>query len=179
MITPLELLVLTFPGGQDAPALPAELADLVARGTATIRDLVVLTRRPDGSVQADRRTSPGPWESSAGDPSLVSSTELAAIADRLSSDTSALVAVIEYTWLDRMAHTMAENGGAVDATALRSATGRTIECAAGVGPDESVGRPDDLVTQLAGLARLRDDELLTEQEFQTAKTRLLATGLDG
>lgn len=40
-------------------------------------------------------------------------------------------------------------------------------------PAVPVGAGDDLVSQLALLARLRDSDALSEEEFQAAKRRLL------
>ena len=199
-VGPLELIVLVFPGARANPAVAEILAGVVSGGYVTVLDLAFVARTSDGSlrttdVEGDRHEiGLGSLEISA--KPLITKDQLDAVRHSLKPGTSAAVIAYEHSWVRRLAGTVTNAGGAIARTAMSTGTAPvTAESDAAVREAEAAaaaaeraaeqyatfqprqpapaGAGDDLVSQLRELAILRESGALTQQEFESAKSRLL------
>jgi hypothetical protein len=199
-VGPLELIVLVFPGARADPAVAEILAGVVSGGHVTVLDLAFVARTSDGSlrstdVEGDRHEiGLGSLEISA-EP-LITKDQLDAVRHSLKPGTSAAVIAYEHTWVRRLAGAVTNAGGAIARTAMSTATASaTAESDAALREAEAEAAAaeraaeqyatfqprqpapadagDDLVSQLRELAILRESGALTQQEFESAKSRLL------
>ncbi len=199
-IGPLELIVLVFPGARANPAVAEILAGVVSGGYVTVLDLAFVARTSDGSlrttdVEGDRHEiGLGSLEISA--KPLITKDQLDAVRDSLKPGTSAAVIAYEHSWVRRLAGTVTNAGGAIARTAMSTGTAsaatesdaavreaeaeaaaaeRAAEQYATFQPRQAATADagDDLVSQLRELAILRESGALTQQEFESAKSRLL------
>lgn len=199
-IGPLELIVLVFPGARADPDVAEILAGVVSGGYVTVLDLAFVTRTSDGNlrttdVEGNRHEiGLGSFEISA-EP-LITKDQLDAVRHSLKPGTSAAVIAYEHSWVRRLAGTVTNAGGAIARTAMSTGTAsaaaesdaavreaeaeaaaaeRAAEQYATFQPRQPApaGSGDDLVSQLRELAILRESGALTQQEFESAKARLL------
>jgi len=200
-IGPVELIVLVFPGEGADPAVAEVLTQVTAGGHITVLDLAVLTRTPDGLV---RITDVHQDLDDVGFGSLViaaqpviTQDDLDVVRASLEPGKSAAVVVFEHSWARRLAVAAEGAGGAVIRTNAISGTGaaavveseaavreaeaavaeaeRAAEQYSTIRPQPSAAGGNDLLGQLAELARLRDAGALSEAEFEAAKVRLLSS----
>jgi len=196
---PAELITLIFPGERAHPGVAEMLAQLAAGRDIRLLDLVFVIRTSGDVVQVtgDRENLEdiglGAVQVSA--PKLISEDDLGVVRDWLRPGTSAAVIAYEHTWARRLARAVRDAGGMVmlsrssgrldpeqqvvaeseaavrEAEAEAEAAERDAERYATVGSHPAAH--DDLVSQLADLARLRESGALSAAEFEAAKARLL------
>jgi len=196
---PAELITLIFPGERAHPSVAEVLAQLAAGRDIRLLDLVFVIRTSGDAVQVtgDRENLEdiglGAVQVSA--PKLISEDDLGVVRDWLRPGTSAAVIAYEHTWARRLARAVRDAGGMVmlsrssgrldpeqqvvteseaavrDAEAEAAAAERDTERYATLGSHPAAH--DDLVSQLADLARLRESGALSAAEFEAAKARLL------
>jgi hypothetical protein len=99
---PIDYIVLEFPGNKfNGQVLPA-LTDLIARGTVRILDLAFISKDADGSVafgELEDLDDIGPLQGmSAFLADLVAEEDLAAAAEELKPNSTAVVIIWENTW---------------------------------------------------------------------------------
>lgn len=114
---PVELVLLTFPGEQVAPAVVAAVADVVGKGYVTILDLMVVTRDAGGEVRltdVDQDLSGAGLESLPlqGRP-LLSDEDIALALELLPPGNSAVMVVYEESWARHLAEAVRSTGGEV------------------------------------------------------------------
>jgi len=190
---PAELITLIFPGEQAHPGVAEMLAQLAAGRDIRLLDLVFVIRTSGDVVQVtgDRENLEeiglGAVQVSA--PKLISEDDLGVVRDWLRPGTSAAVIAYEHTWARRLARAVRDAGGMV---MLSRSSGRLDQEQRVVAESEAAVREaeaeaaeryttvdshptahDDLVSQLADLARLRESGALSAAEFEAAKARLL------
>ena len=200
-IGPVELIVLVFPGEGADPAVTEVLTEVTSGGQITVLDLAVLTRTPDGLI---RTTDVHQNLGDIGFGSLVitaqpviTQDDLDTVRASLEPGKSAAIVAFEHSWTRRLAVAAENAGGAVIRTDAISGTGaaavaeseaavreaeaavaeaeRAAEQYSTIRPRPSAAGGDDMLGQLAELARLRDTGALSEAEFEAAKYRLLNT----
>jgi hypothetical protein len=198
---PVELIVLVFPGEGADPAVTEVLTEVTSGGQITVLDLAVLTRTPDGLV---RTTDVHQNLDDIGFGSLVitaqpviTQDDLDTVRASLEPGKSAAIVAFEHSWTRRLAVAAENAGGAVIRTDAISGTGaaavaeseaavreaeaavaeaeRAAEQYSTIRPQPSATGGNDLLGQLAELARLRDAGALSEAEFEAAKVRLLSS----
>ena len=192
---PAELITLIFPGERAHPGVAEMLAQLAAGRDIRLLDLVFVIRTSGDVVQVtgDRENLEeiglGAVQVSA--PKLISEDDLGVVRDWLRPGTSAAVIAYEHTWARRLARAVRDAGGMV---MLSRSSGRLDQEQRVVAESEVAVREaeaeaeaaewyttlgsypaahDDLVSQLADLARLRESGALSAAEFEAAKARLL------
>jgi hypothetical protein len=185
---PAELMTLVFPGERAHPGVAEVLAQVAAGRDISVLDLVFVTRtsgdlvRITGARENLDDTGLGALQVSA--PELISEGDLGVIRDWLRPGTSAAVIAYEHSWARRLAQAVRDAGGMV---MLSRSSGHSAEERQAVAESEAAVREaeaeaaaaqraaddDDLVSRLAGLARLRDSGALSAAEFEAAKARLL------
>ena len=190
---PAELITLIFPGERAHPGVAEMLAQLAAGRDIRMLDLVFVIRTSGDVVQVtgDRENLEeiglGAVQVSA--PKLISEDDLGVVRDWLRPGTSAAVIAYEHTWARRLARAVRDAGGMV---MLSRSSGRLDQEQRVVAESEAAVREaeaeaaeryttvdshptahDDLVSQLADLARLRESGALSAAEFEAAKARLL------
>jgi len=190
---PAELITLIFPGERAHPGVAEMLAQLAAGRDIRLLDLVFVIRTSGDVVQVtgDRENLEeiglGAVQVSA--PKLISEDDLGVVRDWLRPGTSAAVIAYEHTWARRLARAVRDAGGMV---MLSRSSGRLDQEQRVVAESEAAVREaeaeaaeryttvdshptahDDLVSQLADLARLRESGALSAAEFEAAKARLL------
>jgi len=200
-IGPVELIVLVFPGEGADPAVTEVLAEVTSGGQITVLDVAVLTRTPDGLV---RTTDVRENLDDIGFGSLVitaqpviTQDDLDTVRASLEPGKSAAIVAFEHSWTRRLAVAAENAGGAVIRTDAISGTGaaavaeseaavreaeaavaeaeRAAEQYSTIRPQPSATGGNELLGQLAELARLRDAGALSEAEFEAAKVRLLSS----
>jgi hypothetical protein len=195
---PAELITLVFPGERAHPEVAEVLAQLAAGRDIRLLDLVFVIRtsgdmvRVTGARENLDDVGLGALQVSA--PKLISEDDLGPVRDWLRPGTSAAVIAYEHTWARRLARAVRDVGGMVmlsrssgrlaqeqQLVAESEAAVREAEAEAAERDAErftTLGSPpaarDDLVSQLADLARLRESGSLSEAEYEAAKARLLA-----
>ena len=190
---PAELITLIFPGERAHPGVAEMLAQLAAGRDIRLLDLVFVIRtsgdvvRITGAREDLDDIGLGALQVSA--PKLISEDDLGAVRDWLRPGTSAAVIAYEHTWARRLARAVRDAGGMV---MLSRSSGRLDQEQRVVAESEAAVREaeaeaaeryttvdshptahDDLVSQLADLARLRESGALSAAEFEAAKARLL------
>ena len=190
---PAELITLIFPGERAHPGVAEMLAQLAAGRDIRLLDLVFVIRTSGDVVQVtgDRENLEeiglGAVQVSA--PKLISEDDLGVVRDWLRPGTSAAVIAYEHTLARRLARAVRDAGGMV---MLSRSSGRLDQEQRVVAESEAAVREaeaeaaeryttvdshptahDDLVSQLADLARLRESGALSAAEFEAAKARLL------
>jgi len=189
-IGPVELIVLVFPGEGADPAVTEVLTEVTSGGQITVLDLAVLTRTLDGLV---RTTDVRENLDDIGFGSLVitaqpviTQDDLDTVRASLEPGKSAAIVAFEHSWTRRLAVAAENAGGAVIRTDAISGTGaaavaeseaavREAEQYSTIRPQPSATGGNELLGQLAELARLRDAGALSEAEFEAAKVRLLSS----
>jgi len=200
-IGPVELIVLVFPGEGADPAVTEVLTEVTSGGQITVLDLAVLTRTLDGLV---RTTDVRENLDDIGFGSLVitaqpviTQDDLDTVRASLEPGKSAAIMAFEHSWARRLAVAAEGAGGAVIRTDAISGTGaaavaeseaavreaeaavaeaeRAAEQYSTIRPQPPATGGNDLLGQLAELARLRDAGALSEAEFEAAKVRLLGS----
>ena len=190
---PAELITLIFPGERAHPGVAEMLAQLAAGRDIRLLDLVFVIRTSGDVVQVtgDRENLEeiglGAVQVSA--PKLISEDDLGVVRDWLRPGTSAAVIAYEHTWARRLARAVRDAGGMVmlsrssgrldreqrvvaeSEAAVREAEAEAAERYTTLGSHPTAH--DDLVSQLADLARLRESGALSAAEFEAAKARLL------
>ena len=195
---PAELITLVFPGERAHPGVAEVLAELAAGRDIRVLDLVFVIRtsgdvvRITGAREDLDDIGLGALQVSA--PKLISEDDLGAVRDWLRPGTSAAVIAYEHSWARRLARAVRDAGGMVmlgrssgrpdpeqQAVAESEAAVRQAEAEAAERDAEryatlgsSPAAHDDLVSQLADLARLRESGSLSQAEYEAAKARLLA-----
>ena len=200
-IGPVELIVLVFPGEGADPTVTEVLTEVTSGGQITVLDLAVLTRTLDGLV---RTTDVRENLDDIGFGSLVitaqpviTQDDLDTVRASLEPGKSAAIVAFEHSWTRRLAVAAENAGGAVIRTDAISGTGaaavaeseaavreaeaavaeaeRAAEQYSTIRPQPSATGGNELLGQLAELARLRDAGALSEAEFEAAKVRLLSS----
>jgi hypothetical protein len=114
---PVEMLVLTFPGGRVGPGVVGALTDAVDSGDLAILDLVFVAKAADGEVrvvEVEHESDAFGFGSLDVDPqALTSDDDVALIAQGLEPGTSAAVLVYEHAWARRMTQAIVDSGGEV------------------------------------------------------------------
>ncbi|MGW5923038.1 DUF6325 family protein [Nocardia fluminea] len=104
---PVEFLVLTFPGTEIDESVSAALAEVVAKGTVTLLDLIVLSMDHAGAITEreidDDISAVGLTGLTAADIDLVSDDDLDVVRASMEPGTTAVVIVFEETWALRLA----------------------------------------------------------------------------
>ncbi|MFD5871825.1 DUF6325 family protein [Streptomyces sp. NPDC060322] len=161
-VGPVEYLVVTFPGGSFAEAIAPVLAEAVASEAVRILDLAFVRRTGGGAPERVglREMDPRglvsfepPDDRPAGMPQI---TELD-VLDSLPEEGSAALIVWEDLWSVPLTRAVQDAGGRLLAHERIPADGG-----------------DDVITLLERLADLRQRGILTEAEFASQKTRILA-----
>ena len=119
MTTPVEYIVIEFPGNQFNGDVAPALAELIATGTVRIIDLLFVTKDAAGEVgwlelgdlDSDVAAAFDALEGEVG--GLVSEEDVAEVAANLSADSSAVLIVWENTWADRFAQAVVASSGQV------------------------------------------------------------------
>jgi hypothetical protein len=194
---PAELITLVFPGERAHPGVAAVLAELAAGRDIRVLDLVFVTRTSGDMVRItgarENLDDIGLGALRLSTPELIREDDLGVIRDWLRPGASAAVVAYEHSWARRLAQAVRDAGGMVmlgrtgrgaeerQAIAESEAAVREAEAAAAEWAADRYSalgsRPadDDLVSRLAGLARLRESGALSAAEFEAAKARLLAS----
>ncbi|MFE1595013.1 DUF6325 family protein [Nocardia sp. NPDC058705] len=114
---PVEFVVLTFPGTAVDPAVSSALADVVAEGTVTLLDLIVLSSDSAGVITEreidDDIADVGLTGLTAADIDLVSDDDLDVVRASMEPGTTAVVVVFEQTWAVRLANAVRAADGEV------------------------------------------------------------------
>jgi Family of unknown function (DUF6325)/Short C-terminal domain len=196
---PAELITLVFPGERAHPGVAAVLAELAAGRDIRVLDLVFVTRTSGDMVRItgarENLDDIGLGALQLSTPELIREDDLGVIRDWLRPGASAAVVAYEHSWARRLAQAVRDAGGMV----MLGRTGRGAEERQAIAESEAAvreaeaeaaaaeraadrysalgSRPadDDLVSRLAGLARLRESGALSAAEFEAAKARLLAS----
>ncbi|MFD4461211.1 DUF6325 family protein [Nocardia sp. NPDC058480] len=104
---PVEFLVLAFPGTDIDKSVSGALADVVAKGTVTLLDLIVLSMDEAGTITEreidDDISAVGLTGLTAADIDLVSDDDLDVVRASMEPGTTAVVIVFEETWATRLA----------------------------------------------------------------------------
>ncbi len=119
MTTPVEYIVIEFPGNQFNGDVAPALAELIATGTVRIIDLLFVTKDAAGEVgwlelgdlDSDVAAAFDALEGEVG--GLVSEEDVAEVAANLSADSSAVLIVWENTWAERFAQAVVASSGQV------------------------------------------------------------------
>ena len=197
----VELIVLVFPGAGADPAVAEVLAEVTSGGHITVLDLAVLTRTPDGLVRItdvhENLDDTGFGSLAIMAQPVITQDDLDAVRASLEPGKSAAIVAFEHSWTRRLAVAAENAGGAVIRTDAISGTGaaavaeseaavreaeaavaeaeRAAEQYSTIRPQPSATGGNDMLTELAELARLRDMGALSEAEFEAAKVRLLSS----
>ncbi|MCB7135575.1 DUF6325 family protein [Cellulosimicrobium marinum] len=114
---PVEIVALAFPTSRIPDAVQAAVRDVLAAGTVTLLDLVVVRRSEAGDVEILELTDLGDEVeitdvelTSAG---LAGEEDLDEVAAGLAPGTSATVLVVEHTWARGIVAAANENDGVV------------------------------------------------------------------
>jgi Family of unknown function (DUF6325) len=114
---PLEYTVVGFQGNNFTGRIADELGRVVDNGTIRVVDLVFVMKDVDGEaavVELDA-TDDGSFKSFAplldGLMGLLTPEDIAAIAESLPANTSALIILFEHRWAERLKDAMADAGG--------------------------------------------------------------------
>lgn len=114
---PVEFLVLSFPGTDIDTSVSAALAEVVAKGTVTLLDLIVLSMDAAGTITEreidDDIDTVGLTGLTAAEIDLVSDDDLDVVRASMEPGTTAVVAVFEQTWAIRLAGAVAAADGEV------------------------------------------------------------------
>ena len=116
-VGPVEYLVISFPGNHFDGSVAPAIADLVERGTVHILDLVFIKKDPDGDVAvfefSDLDEAIGFAEIEGEADGLLNDEDIAAVADGLEPDSSALFILWEDLWALDLAQAVRRAGGQV------------------------------------------------------------------
>ena len=119
MTTPVEYLVIQFPGNQFNGDVAPALAELIESGTVHLLDLLFVARDAAGEVawfelgdlDSDVAQAFESLEGTVG--GLVSEADVAEVAEAMPDNSSALVVVWENSWAERFAQAVAASQGEV------------------------------------------------------------------
>ena len=198
-IGPVELIVLVFPGEGADPAVAEVLTEVTSGGHITVLDLAVLTRTADGLVRItdvhENLDGTGFGSLTITAQPVITQDDLDAVRASLEPGKSAAIVAFEHSWALRLAVAAEGAGGAVIRTDAISGTGaaavaeseaavreaeaavaeaeRAAEQYSTISPRSSPAGGNDLLGQLAELARLRDSGALSAAEYEAVKSTLL------
>lgn len=114
---PVEFLALTFPGTEIDESVSAALAEVVAQGTVTLLDLIVLSMDDAGAITEreidDDIAAVGLTGLTAAEIDLVSDDDLDVVRASMEPGTTAVVIVFEETWAQRLASAVRAADGEV------------------------------------------------------------------
>jgi uncharacterized membrane protein len=117
--SPVDFIVVRFPGTDFSSAVATSLKALIDANTIRIIDLLFLVKNADGDVQVHEITdlddaAYAGWDSIVADISgyLVNDDALL-LADSLEPNSSAVLVLVENTWADEMVRTIVEARGDV------------------------------------------------------------------
>lgn len=116
---PLDILVLEFPGNRFKGEILHNLQELVAAGTISILDLIVVTKSQTGLVSALELSEFGSEATDALAPLHVSISQMLtnddvnAVGNELANNTTAAVMIFENTWAAKTKQAMLEANGRV------------------------------------------------------------------
>jgi uncharacterized membrane protein len=120
-VGPVEYLVISFPGNHFDGSVAPAIADLVERGTVHILDLVFIKKDPDGDVTIfefnDLEEAIGFVDIEGEAEGILNDDDIAAVADGLEPDSSALFILWEDLWALDLAQAVRRAGGQVVAGA--------------------------------------------------------------
>jgi hypothetical protein len=112
---PVEYLLISFPGNRFNGDIAPAIADLVAKGTVHIIDLVFVKKDADGTVEAfeyeDLEEAAGFLDIDGEAEGLLSPEDIEAAAEALEPDSSALFIVWEDLWAADLATAIWASGG--------------------------------------------------------------------
>lgn len=115
--SPVEYVVIGFPGNQFTGGIAPALADLVESGTVRILDLVFISKDAEGDVlsfEYDDLTETAAYAEIDGDADgFLDENDITAAAEHLPLESSALLIVWEDLWAKRLADELAAAGGEV------------------------------------------------------------------
>ncbi|CCH77634.1 conserved hypothetical protein [Nostocoides japonicum T1-X7] len=117
---PVELFFVALPATGPDPSVVEAIADLVARDTIDLVDIVIVAKDPDGDLTVteyeDLPDDQGLPPLNALLSGLLAEDDIAAIAEQLDPGTSAALFVIEHVWARALADRLAASGGRVITT---------------------------------------------------------------
>jgi uncharacterized membrane protein len=114
---PIDFIALEFPGNQFKGEIVPNLIELVEREVIRIYDLVIVTKRADGVVEVRELQELDPAELSIVDPfradvsHLIAEQDIQAIAENLSSNSTAALMLIENLWAKKTKQAMEDANG--------------------------------------------------------------------
>jgi len=115
--SPVEYVVIGFPGNKFTGGIAPALADLVESGTVRILDLVFISKDAEGDVlsfEYDDLTETAAYAEIDGDADgFLDEDDITAAAEHLPLESSALLIVWEDLWAKRLADELAAAGGEV------------------------------------------------------------------
>lgn len=114
---PIDFIALEFPGNRFKGEILPDLFDLVEREIIRIYDLVIVTREADGTVFVREMQELDPGEMSFVDPfkaevsQIITEQDIQAIAETLSSNSTAALMLIENLWAKKTKQAMEDAHG--------------------------------------------------------------------
>lgn len=114
---PVDLIALEFPGNRFKGEIVPELIDLVEREVIRIYDLVMVTRKADGTVEVRELQELDPGELSIVDPfkaevsHMITDLDIQAIAEKLANNSTAALMLIENLWAKKTKQAMEDANG--------------------------------------------------------------------
>lgn len=122
VVGPVDFVLLEFPQDRLTGEASTALADLVESGTIRLYDLMIISKNPDGSVEAMELTDPeagaGGFAYFAGASSgLIGNDDVQAAADAINPGTVAALIVYENRWAEPFVAAVLNSGGELVASA--------------------------------------------------------------
>ena len=114
---PVDFIALEFPGNRFKGEIVPDLLDLVEREVIRIYDLVIVTRRVDGTVEVRELQELDPAELSIVDPfkaevsHMITELDIQAIAEKLENNSTAALMLIENLWAKKTKQAMEDANG--------------------------------------------------------------------
>ncbi len=118
-VAPMDFVVVRFPGTDFSSEIATSLRSLVETNTIRIVDLLFLVKEEDGTLHVDELTDLNAaayagWDAVVSDVfGYLTEDDALLLSDSLPPDSSALLALVENAWTDRMVKTIAEAKGDV------------------------------------------------------------------
>jgi hypothetical protein len=114
-VSPVEYVMIEFPGNRFSGHIAPAIADLVDRGVVRILDLVFVKKAADGSVltfEYDELQETAAFASVEGDAEgLLSDGDVTGMAEGLAPDSSALFVLFEDLWAADLGRAVRDAGG--------------------------------------------------------------------
>ncbi|MEU6248626.1 DUF6325 family protein [Glycomyces sp. NPDC047010] len=110
---PVDLVLVEFSGGRFDGGILAELESLIAAGTITVLDALLVSRGGDGSVEwAEAASADERLAAIVGEPAgLLAAEDAEAVAEELQPGTAIGMLVFEHTWAGALAASIQSRGG--------------------------------------------------------------------